>query len=113
MIKDKVISFGYGDIAVASNSFTGGIYFTNIKPPMECGAMITSEDMDGIEFGLCVTIYDKVPHDFYHLVRKVTSENPVFEYDGYTIDFSNYNEKSYKVVRDAAFKMVNTLTLAC
>ena len=39
--------------------------------------------------------------------------NRVVKYRDYTLDFSNYNQKSVDVVKKHAFNTINTLALAC
>ena len=110
MIKGNILEFGYGDVAVSSNG-TGYIKFTNIKPPLECGTRITSGM--SIEYGDSITIYEDEILEFYNLVETVNIDNTVVEYKGYTLDFSNYNEKSVKIVKKNAKNMVNWMVLAC
>lgn len=110
MIKDNIIKFGYGDVAVGSCGM-GYVSFTNIKPPLECGHSIT-RDM-GIEYGLSIEIYEDKNWELYELIKTVNESNNIVKYKGYTLDFTNYNQKSVDVVRKYARNTVNTLALAC
>lgn len=110
MIKDNIIKFGHGDVAVGSCGM-GYVSFTNIKPPLECGQSIT-KDMD-IEYGLSITIYEDCDWDLYNLMKTVNENNMVVKYKGYVLDFSNYNQKSVDTVKKHAFNTINTLVLAC
>lgn len=110
VIKGDIIKFGYGDVVVGSCG-RGYVSFTNIKPPLECGQSITKDI--NVEYGLSVTIYEDEDWDLYKLIKTVNKDNRVVKYRDYTLDFSNYNQKSVDVVKKHAFNTINTLVLAC
>lgn len=112
MIKGNIIEFGYGDIAVSSNGM-GYISFTNIKPPLKCGQIITKVMRKDLEIGLNITIFEDKLWEVYNLVKTISKNNRVVKYKDYILDFSNYNEESVKVVLRGAFNMVNLRCLAC
>lgn len=112
MIKGNVIKFGYGDVVVGGCNL-GYIEITNIKPPLECGQTITKDIYKDLEIGLSVRIYEENTWDIYKLMRTVNENNRIVAYKGYVLDFSNYNEESVRVVKDASYRTVNLMCLAC
>lgn len=108
MIKGNRIIFGYGDIAVGSCR-CGFVSFTNIKPPQEVGTYIE----ENVELGLQVKLYELKPYGLISEIEKVNKDNAILEYNGYILDFSNFNEISLNVVKTHAKNTVNTMLLAC
>lgn len=111
MIKNNIIKFGYGDIAVHSCGM-GYIEFKNIKPPLECGQRIT-KDMDVDYHGKSIKIYEDEDWEFYELIKTVNKDNNMVEYKGHTLDFTNYNQESVDTVKKHAFNTINIMALAC
>lgn len=103
MIDGKVLKFGYGDIAVQQgNTF---MRFVSFKPPVEIGThfreLFRNGDIEPV--GEPITIKFDGLGEFTELKDKlegVRLENApkVFEFKGYTFDFSHYNVKSVEVV---------------
>lgn len=112
MIKGNVIEFGYGDVVVGVNPIESCIIITNIKPPLECGTKFHKGEID-VEYGLSIKIYEDNIHDIYDIMRKVNKDNRIVTYKDWTFDFSNYNEESVRVMREAAFNIVDIRCLAC
>lgn len=103
MIDGKILKFGYGDIAVG-NKFTN-MQLIPFKPPVEigtdCNDLFANGDITPI--GEVVMIKFNSLEDFAELKDKLEGVRPataskVFEFKGYTFDFSNYNVKSVEVV---------------
>lgn len=106
MIDGKVIKAGYGDIAVGN--FGWHIQFTPFKPPLEVGTTCSDlfDSGDIVPTGKTITITLNSDSDFAELKAKLTGVRPknapkIFEFKGYTFDFSNYNEKSVDVFEKA------------
>lgn len=112
MIKGNVIEFGYGDVVVGVNQMEGCIIITNIKPLLECGTKFKKGEID-IEYGLSVKIYEDNIHDIYDIICTVNKENRIVKYKDWIFDFSNYNEESVRVMKDASFNIVDIRCLAC
>lgn len=98
MIKGNTLYFGSGDIAVGSNPTNQSVYFTNMKPPQKCGASITEEMEENIEFGeqIIIEIND---YDLFHVFCSVSEENRIVKYENYIFDFTNYNKESVRVCK--------------
>lgn len=118
MIKGKVIKLGYGDVAVGNIGFY--MKLTPFKPPVEvgtkCNELFANGDIKPIGESIMIR-FDSFA-DFTELKDKLESVRPenaskVFEFKGYTFDFSNYNVKSVEIV-DRARRAVymNYLQLA-
>lgn len=103
MIDGKILKFGYGDIGV-SNVWRN-MRFIPFKPPVEIGTDTRPLFADGsIEaVGEPIMITFETFQDFNELQDKLKNvyTQRVFEFKGYTFDFSNYNEKSVEVCNDA------------
>lgn len=102
MIDGKIIKAGYGDIAVGN--FGWHIQFTPFKPPLEVGTTVRDLFGNGdiVPTGDTITITLNSDSDFAELKAKLEGVRPkkaskIFEFKGYTFDFSNYNEKSVEV----------------
>lgn len=115
MIKGNIIEFGYGDVAVGSSRLMKFVDFTNIKPPLECGERITTEMEKDLEFGESIRIYEDGIWDIYSLMKTISENNRIVKYKEYTFDFSNYNEKSVKTVKEHLYNVImgDILCLAC
>lgn len=111
MIKGNIIEFGYGDVVISSNSMLEYIKFTNIAPPMKCGAKVTSDL--ALEYGESITIYGDGDRELYNLIKTVDRNNTIVKYKGYVLDFSNYNEKSIEIALKHSRNMINWMALAC
>lgn len=111
MIKGNVIEFGYGDVVVGVLPYRKCITITNIKPPLVCGSRLT--DVNAVEWGKTIEIYEDNLHDIYKLIQTVNEDNRVVRYNDWTFDFTNYNKESVRVVRDKAFNIIDVRCLAC
>lgn len=103
MIDGKILKFGYGDIAVGNIGFY--MQLTPFKPPVEVGISCNDLFANGeiTPTGKTVMIKFETLNDFTELGNKLEAVRKagvpkVFEFKGYTFDFSYYNEKSLKVV---------------
>ena len=107
MIDGKILKFGYGDIAVGC--INANMTFTPFKPPVEVGTHCYDLFINGdiTPIGEKVAIRFDSFNDFAELKDKLegvrTATQKVFEFKGYTFDFSNYNVKSVEVVDDARY----------
>jgi len=98
MIRDNIIYFGYGTIAVYSGSC--GFKFTEIKPPQEIGEDILNTD--GIEFLKEIKFnfdFDKFSELLKNLrsLNKDSNEKQIC-FQGYILDFNCFNKKSIDVI---------------
>ena len=102
MINGKILKFGHGDIAIEQSC--ASIKFTPFKPPVEigtcCRELFHNGDIEPI--GETITVKFDNFSDFAELKDKLEGVRPVnaskvFEFKGYTFDFSNYNVKSVEV----------------
>ena len=109
MIKDKTITFGYGDILVGGKQL-GYVKLEYIKPSQEIG-LPAEGDYEVIE--TVVFEHKSDMYEFYKKLCDVSENNCIIEFRGYTLDFSHYNQKSVDVVRKAFLKASHCLALAC
>jgi hypothetical protein len=116
MIKENTLYFGYGDIAVSSNTwgYSPIVNFTDIKPPCKCGETITKEMQENIEFGKSINI-EMNDYDLYDLLCSIDETNKVIKYKEYTLDFTEYNKESVRVCKDGVRNalLIYQLSLAC
>ena len=111
MIKDNTIYFGYGTVAVCS--LYNHMILQEIKPPQEVGASLerTLEDGSrelvdveyvGIKKELYFKSYEQIK-EFENLlnthVNLQRNCNRRLEYGGLVLDFTNWNIKSYEVMK--------------
>lgn len=110
MYKDKVFYFGYGDIAVGH--FIGELKLTPFKPPQEIGNIVDCNliEEEGETIKLSVT-----PIELFMIEKVFNKQITKFEIGDYTLDFTNYNEKSIQVVYTHIKQAIcnNLLCLAC
>lgn len=113
MIIGNTVRFGYGDVLVGSDSLAGKLTLRNIAPPQEIGTSFNSMNLEDFEIGLEIEITEDNSHDLYNALKSVTRENPILKFKEWTLDFSNYNEESVRIVKKHAFNMVYLFALAC
>ena len=110
MIKDKTITFGYGDVLVGWSQL-GYVRLEYIKPSQEIGEYAKEGEYEVIE---TITFkYKSDMYEFYKKIGDVCESNCILEFRGYTFDFSHYNQKSVDVVRKAFLRAALNLSLAC
>lgn len=109
-VENKIVYFGYGDVAVGSDSITGRMSFENIKPPQEIGSSLDGKQ---IEYGEEIIVSEKHTHELYNLFKTVSEDNMIVEYDGITFNFEKYDQKSVEVCLKHAWNTVWYLILAC
>lgn len=111
-------AFGYGDIAV---SFSLNVMILRgVKPPMECGATIISDDgikMGDWEYtGQRVDIPFNNSHEmnmFTELLEDIeTNRGGVFMFKGVKFDFTKYDQRSMVVVKSVIRRILANLLMA-
>ena len=102
MIDGKILKFGYGDIAISARGLC--MEFLPFKPPVKIGTCCRELFYNKSIKPIGKTIYIKFDNfeDLAELKNKLEGIRPknapkVFEFKGYTFDFSNYNAKSVEV----------------
>lgn len=120
MIKDNIIYFGYGDIAVNCDN-SGKITFQQFKPNQDIGSSL-NKDLEGFEYLSELITLNFNRKDYDDLLNITSSLGKIFELDGYILDFTNYNQSSVNVVLHAMRKALQLriflwdstdLSLAC
>lgn len=104
MIKDNVIYFGYGTVAV--DSLGNKLYFREIKPPCEIGSCITEKLVSGeVAFtekqaDILFKNYNEVL-EFEQLLNTHVncSKERILEYKDLVLDFTKWNVGSLIVVK--------------
>lgn len=108
MIDGKILKFGYGDIAV--NNGVALMKFIPFKPPLKigtcCRELFANGDIERIGEPIIIK-FDNFG-DFAELKDKLesvrhTNATKVFEFKGYTFDFSHYDEESVDVVENVRY----------
>lgn len=115
----KIFTFGDGGVLVDASWTNGYIKLTQIKPPTGYIGTIKKEDLEKAELLYSVKISKKDNEDLLKLLRselKSLKGSSTVIMDDCILDFSNYNEKSVKVVLNAiddALRGCLQLALAC
>ena len=116
MIKGNTLYFGYGDIAVGSNSWNYSpiVTFTNMKPPCKCGETITEKMKEEINFYEEIKI-EVEDYELYNLLCNVDKDNRIINYKEYTFDFTNYNQERVRLCKEGVKNalLIHQLSLAC
>jgi hypothetical protein len=112
MINGKVISFGHGTIATFGSWLTKTLSLKSIDPPKEIGFEIKGvyDVIEQVKFE-----YGEDMKELYKQLQHITAENNQIYFRDYVLDFSNYNQKSVKVVLKAVSEVIygSTMLLAC
>lgn len=116
MIKGNRIEFGYGDVLVGFHAF--GFRVENVKPPLEVGQKVTPSEFKNYDISNQIIIPLNGLEDLNELcglIKSVTENNRIVEFNSYVFDFSNYNKKSVEVVLNVLNKPhpMWLMTLAC
>ena len=89
MIQNKTIQFGHGTIWITTS--INRMIFTHIKEQYECGGEVDPNNTTVIRSISLAFTYDEFVQ-FEALIRKVLDkEILVFDFKGYTFDFSKWN----------------------
>lgn len=104
MIKDNVIYFGYGTVAVGSR--WNNLCFQEIKPPCEIGSCI-DEKLSSSEVVFTENKKDILFKDYNEVLefeqllntRVNCSTERILEYNGLVLDFTKWNVGSLIVVK--------------
>lgn len=115
MIQDNVLKFGYGDIAVGfvANELT----FQYFRPPQEVGSYVRPDKVEWLSEKIRISFnnYNQIM-SFSRLLRQASERKiSVFEYAGYTFDFTNFNSRSFASISEN-FKYVEkwvSMAFAC
>ena len=113
MIIGKVIKFGYGDVLLGANPWYGRMTFEAIKPPLIPGQQVDRELYGQLEIGVKIDIYESDCWELHNLFKTVNEDNKIVEYQGYTFDFSNYNQLSVNSAINRSYYTVNLTAFAC
>ena len=114
VIKEKVIIFGYGTTLIHGSWYSSVLTISSIYPPKEIGLEITdSESYETIE-----TVKFKYEADmleFYNQVKMLSEDNPIIKFREYTFDFTKFNKKSVKVLKNKLDNVIqgHMMLLAC
>lgn len=116
MIVDKVLKFGYGDIAVGSVNILQYITFIGFKPSKNCGERLNGDvEFTSPEIKIKISSFKKY-EELCNLLDEVENHNiSEFEFEGYVFNFDKFNIESIRVIRNHACRAMNTYIqlLAC
>lgn len=116
MIKGKTIIFGHGTVAVGSEVCCAFISFHEMKNPEICGTILKHENIEVVGNGILI---DLNPYTYDEYIKKLETIDKnfggVFEFGGYTFDFTKYNINSTKSCKAHARKAIAKyyMSLAC
>lgn len=114
-IENKII-FGKGTIAVSSDTTFRSLILEYLEPPSPVGSEITKDEYEKkTTLGKKIFTYRDDMNDLMNELKEVSSENPIIEFRGYLLDFSNFNPDSVRIVKEHLKKAImgNPLTWAC
>lgn len=103
MIKEKTLSFGYGDVIVSHTFYPPALTFRQSKSRYKCGSSI---NFVSAFVGSPITVtFDSMDEysEFIRSLGKVDSNTSYkFEFKEVTFDFSKYNADSVKMLKHQA-----------
>lgn len=94
MIKDNILYFGYGDIAVG-DTLDGHITFRGFKPPTIVGGDVP-KDVDWLTDQIKISVNKFSISELNRLKQK---EDKRIVIGNYILDFSNFNQESVNVIK--------------
>ncbi len=99
MIKDNIIYFGYGDIAVGCNKLSGDITFQQFKPPQDIGGHV-DPNIENFEYLSELITLNFNTRDYMTLsnIANLITETKIYNLNDYILDFTNFNQDSVNVV---------------
>lgn len=112
--KENIIYFGYGDIAVGN--VTNTLSITPFKPPQEVGSEVKMAVVDMIGQTIRFSFNSlKEIKTFEDNLSLINPTNNSFIFQGYTFDFTQYNEKSKAVLKRFVDRVKNHIIslMAC
>lgn len=114
MITNKIIKFGYGTVLTTGNELSRVLFFQHIAPPKVIGEIIKDSDSYSVIGTLKFEYSDDMKILFENL-NNIHEFNFLINFRDYTLDFTNYNEKSIEVVKRAVSRVIIgfQLSLAC
>jgi hypothetical protein len=97
MIKDNIIYFGFGTVAVGSDFYS--LTLSQIKPPQEVGTDLTK--VSDIEYfsKVIINLSYKECNGLNKLLDDITEYNCIVSIQGYILNFEKYNKKSIVIVK--------------
>ena len=99
-VENKTIYFGYGDVVIGN--YLNAIVFTEIEPPVKVGSSVSIETAEQTATGSEITIaFNNIESftDFKNAIKNINGKDCLqCNYNGHTLDFSNYNKKSIEVI---------------
>ena len=116
MIKGKTIIFGHGTVAVGSEVCCEFITFHEMKEPEICGTILKPENIEVVGKGILI---DLNPFTYNEYIKKLETIDMnfgcIFEFCGYTFDFTKYNINSTESCKNHARKAIAKyyMALAC
>lgn len=115
----QVFKFGHGGVITHSNSLTGVLKLTQIKPPLNYLGTIKKDDLNGVD-ELYSATFTRAEHgtSLRKLLDKLSDvkEGDILEFEGVLLDFTRLEEESLKILRKGINRALNPywqLALAC
>lgn len=118
-MEKQVYKFGHGGVITHSNSITGVLKLTQIKPPLEYLGTIKKGDLDHVDELYSVTFtrgeHGAALRELLDALSKV-KEGDVLELENVLLDFTKFEEQSIVILRKGINRALNPywqLALAC
>ena len=111
MIEGNRIIAGYGTLAVDSYHNSHKLIIKHIQPPKEIGSSIVDE-FEEIQ-AISIMINFNGYFELKRLLDEVSAEQPIFTFESWIFDFSQFNEKSVEVFKKGLNNVFDTRPLAC
>lgn len=108
MIKDNIIYFGYGDIAVGSTT-NGYVTFREFKPLQKVGSTLSKNDVEWVSE--LIAIHAESISNF-ELDKVKNQTNKQVNAGKYILDFSNYNNESVRVITSNRTRALRIMCMA-
>lgn len=116
MIKEKTIIFGHGTIAVGSELYCSFISFHEMKTPEVCGTILKPENIEVVGEGILIDLNPFTYNEYIEKLETIDKNSGgIFEFGGYTFDFTKYNINSTESCKSHARKAIAKyyVALAC
>ena len=115
MIEGNRIKFGYGDIVIGVAVGVQTLVFKQLKSPLQCGADVPDNyEVLGDPISIKIDYYDYC--NLLEMLEAVREKRySTIYFKDYWFDFTNYNEKSIKILEQRARTAIafQLLAIAC
>lgn len=108
-VKNNVVYFGYGDVAVGASNL-GYMTFNEIVPPQEIGSSVDNENLVTDKI---IKVTEFSNWELLKVFKSVSIDNTIVKYNGITFNFEHFKQGSLDVCLKYANRTVNLFLYAC